>query len=261
MAQYETLTVERIGRVERITLNRPDAANGLNLTMAQELARAAAACDADPEVRAVLLTASGRFFSAGGDLKWMEANAGDVGRAIKELADTLHRALASFARMDATMVVAVNGVAAGAGFSMALLGELVFAAESAKFTSAYTRAGLSPDGSSTYLLPRLVGLRRAQELMLTNRVLSSAEAAEWGLVTMVVSDDELSQIALDAATALAAGSKGAQSKVKQMLMSSFSTDFEAQMEIEARNIAACAASPDGAEGRDAFIAKRAPKFD
>jgi 2-(1,2-epoxy-1,2-dihydrophenyl)acetyl-CoA isomerase len=261
MAQYETLTVERIGRVERITLNRPEVANGLNLTMAQELARAAAACDADPEVRAVLLTASGRFFSAGGDLKWMEANAGDVGRAIKELADTLHRGLASFARMDATMVVAVNGMAAGAGFSLSLLGELVFAGQSAAFTSAYTRAGLSPDGSSTYLLPRLVGLRRAQELFLTNRVLSAAEAAQWGLVTMVVPDDELQQVALDAATALAAGSKGAQSKVKSMLLSAYSTDFETQMEIEARNISGCAASPDGAEGREAFIAKRAPKFD
>jgi 2-(1,2-epoxy-1,2-dihydrophenyl)acetyl-CoA isomerase len=260
MAQYETLIVERIGRVEHITLNRPESANGLNLTMAQELARAAAACDADPEVRAVLLTAAGRFFSAGGDLKWMEANAADAGRAIKELADTFHRALTSFARMDAPMVVAVNGMAAGAGFSMALLGELVFAGESAAFTSAYTRAGLSPDGSSTYLLPRLVGLRRAQELMLTNRVLSAVEAAQWGLVTMVVADDELSQVALDAATALAAGSAGAQAKVKSMLLSSYSTSFETQMEMEARNIAVCAASPDGTEGREAFIAKRAPTF-
>ncbi|MBA3744218.1 enoyl-CoA hydratase-related protein [Sporichthya sp.] len=261
MAQYETLIVERIGRVERITLNRPEAANGLNLTMAQELARAAAACDADPEVRAVLLTGSGRFFSAGGDLKWMEANAADAGRAIKELADTLHRGLSSFARMDAPMVLAINGMAAGAGFSLALLGELVFAGQSAKFTSAYTRAGLSPDGSSTYVLPRLVGLRRAQELMLTNRVLSADEAADWGLITEVVPDEELAQLALDAASALAAGSKGAQSKVKQMLMSAHSNDLEAQMEIEARNIAGCAASSDGTEGREAFIAKRAPKFD
>lgn len=260
MAQYETLTVERIGRVERITLNRPDAANGLNLTMAQELWRAAAACDADPEVRAVLLTGSGRFFSAGGDLKWMEANAADAGRAIKELADTLHRGLASFARMAAPMVVAVNGMAAGAGFSLAIGGELVFAAESAKFTSAYTRAGLSPDGSSTYVLPRLVGLRRAQELMLTNRVLSSAEALDWGLVTAVVPDDALADTALEAATSLAAGSLGAQSAVKQMLLASYANGVESQMELEARLIAGCAGSPDGTEGREAFIGKRAPKF-
>lgn len=261
MTQYETLIVERIGRVERITLNRPDAAHGLNLTMARELATAARRCDRDADVRAVLITATGRFFCAGGDLKEMEAHADDPGLFIKELADTLHRATSSFGRMDAPVIVAVNGVAAGAGFSLAIGGELVLAAESSKFTSAYTKAGLSPDGSSSYMLPRLVGLRRAQELMLTNRVLSSGEALEWGLVTQVVPDDQLADVALEAATAIAAGSKGAQAAVKQMLLATYANGLEAQIELEGRLIAACAASSDGAEGRAAFIAKRAPKFD
>ena len=260
MTQYETLIVERIGRVERITLNRPDVAHGLNLAMARELAVAARGCDRDPEVRAVLLTASGRFFCAGGDLKDMEAHAAAPGRFLKELADTLHRANSSFARMDAPVVVAVNGVAAGAGFSLALSGDLVFAAESAKFTSAYTKVGLSPDGSSTYLLPRLVGLRRAQELMLTNRLLSAAEAETWGLITRAVPDDQLAGVAMQAAEALAAGSKGSQSAVKQLLLGTYANGFETQIELEGRFIAACAASPDGAEGREAFLAKRAPKF-
>ncbi|WP_028984665.1 enoyl-CoA hydratase/isomerase family protein [Sporichthya polymorpha] len=258
--QFETLTVERIGRVERITLNRPDDAHGVNLTMARELAVVARECDRDSEVRAVLLTATGRFFCAGGDLKEMAAHADDPGLFVKELADTLHRASSSFARMDAPVVVAVNGVAAGAGFSLAISGELVFAAESAKFTSAYTKAGLSPDGSLTYLLPRLVGLRRAQELMLTNRVLSAAEAEAWGLVTRVVPDAKLADVALAAATDLAAGALGSNSAVKSLLLSSYGNDVEAQIELEARRIAACAASPDGAEGREAFLAKRAPKF-
>lgn len=260
MAQYETLIVERVGRVERITLNRPDAAHGISLTMARELAAVAHGCDRDPEVRAVLLTASGRFFCAGGDLKEMQDHAADPGRFVKELADTLHRANSSFARMDAPLVVAVNGVAAGAGFSLALGGDLVFAAESAKFTSAYTKAGLSPDGSSTYLLPRLVGLRRAQELMLTNRVLSAAEAEAWGLITRAVPDDQLTGVAMEAAEALAAGSRGSQSAVKQLLLSTFGNGLETQIELEARCIAACAASSDGAEGREAFIAKRTPTF-
>lgn len=260
MAQYETLIVERIGRVERITLNRPDAAHGISLTMARELAAVARACDRDPEVRAVLLTASGKFFCAGGDLKEMEAHAADPGAFVKELADTLHRASSSLARMDAPVVVAVNGVAAGAGFSLALAGDLVFAAESAKFTSAYTKAGLSPDGSSTYVLPRLVGLRRAQELMLTNRVLSAAEAEAWGLVTRTVPDAQLAEAAGAAAEALAAGSRGSQSAVKQLLLGTYANGLETQIELEGRFIAACAASPDGAEGREAFIAKRTPKF-
>jgi 2-(1,2-epoxy-1,2-dihydrophenyl)acetyl-CoA isomerase len=260
MAQYETLTVERIGRVERITLNRPESANGLNLTLAQELVRAAAASAADDEVRAVVLTGAGRFFSAGGDLKWMEAHAAEAGPAIKELADNLHRATTTLARMDAPVVVAVNGMAAGAGLSIALGGELIFAAESAKFTSAYTRAGLSPDGSLTYVLPRLVGLRRAQELMLTNRTLSAAEALDWGLITRVVPDAELADVALSAATELSAGARGSNAGVKHLLLSTYANGLETQLEIEGRTIAACAASPDGAEGREAFLAKRAPKF-
>lgn len=260
MAEYETLRVERHGRIERITLNRPDLANGLDLQMARELAVAAARCDEDPEVRAVLLTATGRFFCAGGDLKAMEEHADHPGRFIKELAGTLHIAMATFARMDAPLVVAVNGTAAGAGFSLAIAGDLVIAAQSAKFTMAYTRAGLSPDGGSTYLLPRLVGLRRAQDLMLTNRVLSSAEALDWGLVTSVVADEELSTVALATAESVAAGSKGAQTAVKSMLLTSFTNPLETQLEIEARNIAACAQSDDGTEGRQAFIAKRSPKF-
>ncbi len=260
MTQYETLTVERIGRVEKITLNRPDAAHGISLTMARELAAVARGCDRDPEVRAVLLTATGRFFCAGGDLKDMEAHAADPGLFVKELADTLHRASSSLARMDAPVVVAVNGVAAGAGFSLAIGGELVFAAAAAKFTSAYTKAGLSPDGSLTYLLPRLVGLRRAQELMLTNRTITAAEAEAWGLITRAVPDDQLADVAMEAAVALTAGSKGSQSAVKQLLLSTYANGFEAQIELEGRFIAACAGSPDGAEGREAFIAKRAPKF-
>ncbi|HUR76225.1 MAG TPA: enoyl-CoA hydratase-related protein [Sporichthya sp.] len=111
------------------------------------------------------------------------------------------------------------------------------------------------------MLPRLVGLRRAQELMLTNRVLSSTEALDWGLITQVVPDDQLADAALDAANALAAGSKGAQAAVKQMLLATWANGLESQLELEGRLIAACAASPDGAEGRQAFIAKRAPKFD
>jgi len=177
VTEYQTIKFEQSGPITRITLNRPDAANGMNDTMTRELADAAKGCDT-AATKVVVLTGSGRFFCAGGDLKSF-ATAPSRARFIKGVADDLHRAISTFARMDAVLIIAVNGVAAGAGFSLAVTGDLVLAAESASFTMAYTRAGLSPDGSSSYYLPRLIGIAKTKELMLTNRTLSSQEASQW----------------------------------------------------------------------------------
>jgi 2-(1,2-epoxy-1,2-dihydrophenyl)acetyl-CoA isomerase len=172
----------------------------------------------------------------------------------------LHAAISRFARMRAPLVAAVNGTAAGAGFSLVCAADLVVAAESARFTMAYTRAGLTPDGSSTYFLPRLVGTRRALELMLTNRTLSAAEALEWGLVNRVVPDAELEEQATSLARSLAAGPTAAFGSVKRLVENSTRDSLESQMEHEARAIADAARSPDAREGIDAFFAKRAAKF-
>ena len=158
------------------------------------------------------------------------------------------------------MITAVNGAAAGAGFSLAVLGDLTLAAESASFTMAYTRVGLTPDGSATYLLPRLVGMARAKELMLTNRRLSAQDALQWGLVTEVVADDALATRADELATAMLVTSGGANGGVKALLHDSFGNGLEAQMEAEGRLIAQRAESADGREGVDAFLAKRTPDF-
>lgn len=259
MTTYDTLTFAQDGPVTRIVLNRPDAANGLNDTLARELVDAAARCDV-PETKVVLLTGAGRFFCAGGDLKAMAASPLGPGRFVKRLADDLHRAISTFARMDAVLIIAVNGIAAGAGFSLAMIGDLVLAAESASFTMAYTKAGLSPDGSSSYYLPRLIGVRRTQELMLTNRRISAPEAAQWGLVTEVVPDDGLAARVDSLVAEIAGAAKASSSAVKKLLMTSFSNGLEEQMEIEGRIIAACADNPDGREGIDAFVNKRAPTF-
>jgi 2-(1,2-epoxy-1,2-dihydrophenyl)acetyl-CoA isomerase len=162
--------------------------------------------------------------------------------------------------MRAPLVIAVNGTAAGAGMSLAITGDLVLAADSAKFTMAYTAAGLSPDGSSSYFLPRLVGLRRAQELLFTNRRLSAAEALDWGLVTQVVTDGELAETAQTLATRLAAGPTSAYGMVKSLLIDTYDTSLEGQMELEGRGIADMAAGPDGLEGIAAFVNKRTPAF-
>lgn len=258
MSEYQTIAFARSGAVASITLNRPDAANGMNDTMTRELADAAARCDTDA-TKVVVLTGSGRFFCAGGDLKSF-ASAPSRGRYLKGVADDLHRAVSTFARMNAVLITAVNGVAAGAGFSLAVAGDLVLAGQSASFTMAYTRVGLSPDGGASYYLPRLIGLRRTQELMLTNRTLSAEEACRWGLVTEVVADGELADRADALAGQLAGGPGESHAAVKRLLLGSPRTGLEEQIEMEGRLIAANADSADGHEGVDAFLAKRRPAF-
>ncbi|KUH83894.1 MULTISPECIES: enoyl-CoA hydratase-related protein [unclassified Mycobacterium] len=258
MTDYETLTFEQTRAIARITLNRPDAANGMNATMTRELAAAAKQCDTDA-TKVVVLTGSGRFFCAGGDLKSF-ASAPDRGAHIKGVADDLHRAISTFARMNAVLITAVNGTAAGAGFSIAVTGDLVLAAESASFTMAYTRVGLSPDGSASYYLPRLIGITKTKELMLTNRTLSAQEASAWGLVTEVVPDAELADRAAKLADQMAATAAGSNGGIKQLLLGTFKNGLEEQMELESRLIAGRAVSRDGVEGVDAFLAKRKPEF-
>lgn len=259
MTDYATLAFEQAGPVTRIVLDRPGDANGMIDVMTRELADAARRCDA-ADTKVVVLTATGRFFCAGGDLKAMASSPLGPGRYVKGIADDLHRPISTFARMDAALITAINGVAAGAGFSLAIIGDLVLAAESASFTMAYTKAGLSPDGSSSYYLPRLIGVRRAQELMLTNRRLSALDAAQWGLVTEVVPDDALATRTDALATEMAAAARDSTAAVKKLLLTTFGNGLDEQMEIEGRLIAACAESPDGREGRDTFLAKRAPRF-
>src|SRR5216683_5923375 len=220
---------------------------------------AARRCATDPEIRAVLLSGAGKIFCAGGDLKAFAAQAHDeLPGYIEQVTLHLHQAIAHFTRMNAPVVVAVHGSAAGGGFSLAVSCDFVYAAESAKFTMAYTRAGLTPDGSSTYFLPRIIGYRRALELAITNRVLSAREAAEMGLVTRVVPDADLIAEATKFATQLAAGPTAAYGGVKRLLIDSFTNTLEAQMYLEGDYISAMGRTADGREGIASFLAKRPP---
>ena len=186
---YDFLTFEVWEGVGLICLNRPDDGNAITLEVARELLEVAGRCDADPEVRAVVLTGRGKMFCAGGDLKAFAAQGDKISLYMREVTQAFHAAIARFNRMDPPVVAAVNGTAAGGGLSLALAADLVIAAESARFTMAYTKIGLVPDGASTYFLARLVGLRRAKEMVLLNPVLSAAQALEWGLINQVVADD------------------------------------------------------------------------
>ncbi len=172
----------------------------------------------------------------------------------------LHRAVYLFARADAPLVIAVNGNAGGAGMSLAAAGDLVIAGESTRFTLAYTRVGLSPDGSSTYFLPRLIGLRRTMELALTNRTITAHEAASWGIVTRVVPDSEVVVQAQNLAVELAAGATRSYGAVKRLLYASANATLAEQMEHETEAIAEVSRSEDSREGIAAFLAKRPPVF-
>lgn len=260
MPNFKTLNFSIENRVATIRFNRPDAANGLNLAMATELADAARVCDNDTELKAVVLSGEGRFFCAGGDVKAMLDSEQGAGAGVARIADELHKALSIFARMESPVICAVNGTAAGAGFSIAVSGDIVIAAESAKFTMAYSKIGLSPDGSSSYYLPRLIGIRRTQELMFTNRVLSAQEALDWGLITRVVAEQDLEAETTKMTEMFVQGSKGSNAAIKRLLLDTFANNLESQMEIEGRTIAACGKTPDGKEGVSAFVEKRAPKF-
>lgn len=258
--QFESLRFEKQDGVAIITLNRPEAANGINLSMAEELLKTAIACSEDDSIRAVVITGEGKMFCAGGDLKSFATFGEELPSALKLLTTNLHSAISRFARMNAPVIVAVNGVAAGAGLSLSVCGDMVFAAESSKFTMAYTAAGLSPDGSSSYFLPRLIGVRKTQELMLTNRRLSAAEALEWGLINKVIADDALLDEAMSLAKSLAQGPTQAFGMVKKLMLSTFSEGLESQMEIEAQGIVSMAKGKDGKEGISAFVNKRKPEF-
>ncbi|HEV8716653.1 MAG TPA: enoyl-CoA hydratase-related protein [Candidatus Binatia bacterium] len=246
--------------IARITLNRPEAANALNLEMSKDLMHAALQCSEDPNIRAVIITGAGRMFSGGGDLKSFAAQGEHMPYHLKEVTTYLHAAVSRFTRMDASVIAAVNGTAAGAGLSLVCSCDLVLAAESAKFTMAYTRVGLTPDGSSTYFLPRIVGLKRALELTLTNRLFSAQEAQEWGIVTKVVPDANLQTEADALAAQLASGAIGALGAAKRLLHSGWNETLETQMELEAQAIAVRAHTADGREGIAAFLEKRAPQF-
>jgi 2-(1,2-epoxy-1,2-dihydrophenyl)acetyl-CoA isomerase len=236
--------------------------NALNLEMAKELLDAAMRCDETTGVRAVVVAGAGKTFCAGGDVKRFgtEAESEQLPTYVRAITTYLHAAISALARMNAPVIAAVEGSAAGGGMSLALACDLIIAAESARFTAAYTRIGLCPDGSMTYSLSRLVGVRRALELTLTNRTLTAAEALDWGIVTAVAPDGEALLRADELARQLAQGPTLAYGATKRLIHAGWSETLETQMMAESQAISTMAGTADAHEGMTAFLAKRAPEF-
>ena len=252
---YDTVVYEVKDAVARITLNRPRAYNALDLTLARDLFAATLEADEDAAVRCIVLTGAGAAFCAGGDVKAFAAAGARAGLFIKELTTYLHGTISRLCRSPKPVVVGVNGVAAGGGMGLAISGDLVVAAESARFTMAYAAIGASPDASSSYFLPRLVGIRRAIELHYTNRVLSAREALEWGIVTRVHADAEFPAALAGLACDLAGGPTLAFGRAKRLFHHASEESLETQMELEAQAIAASAHTDDFQHAVAAFATK------
>jgi len=255
-----SVLVTRSGPTAHITLNRPAQGNAIDLGMARELAAAALACDIDPSVRCVVLTGNGRLFCAGGDVGLFLDAGPQIASCLSELAGAVHVALTRFARMQKPLLTLINGPAAGAGLSLAVSGDVVLAARSAHFTAAYTALGLTPDGGMTWILPRLIGTRKAQEMLLTNRRVDAVEAERIGLVTRVVDNEALAAEGAQIAATLARAPTQALGATRSLLLQSFESSYETHLEREARAIVAAGRSAESAEGIAAFAAKRPPNF-
>lgn len=256
----EILIYRTAGGIARLTFNRPEAMHGLNVEMASAFRVALERALADPDLRALVITGSGRAFSAGGDVTAFHAHADDAPAYLREVLLHFHTGLEYLMELEAPVIAAVNGMTAGAGMGICMAADLAIAAESAVFTMAYTAIGATPDGSSTWFLPRLVGLRRAMELVYTNRRLDAREAEEWGLVNRVVPDGELAAEVTALAERLAAGPTRAYAGARRLIRESLDNPLHSQLALEERAITAMGATADFREGIAAFAGKRPAVF-
>ncbi len=245
------------GGVVLLTLHRPEGHNALDAALTAAFRDACEALLATPGVRAVVLRGAGSGFGVGGDLAAMR---GDPEPVAAQLIDGLHGGLKRLALLDAPVIASLHGVVAGGSLSLALGCDLAIAADSARFNLAYARIGASCDGSSSWQLPRLVGLRRAMEIALLSETLTAEDALRLGLVNRVVPAAELEAETLALARRLADGPTLAYGRLKRLLRQSFDTPFDQQLDAEAEAFRASTRSADFAEGLDAFFAKRPPRF-
>ena len=260
---YEAITYEVDGGVATLTLNRPDALNALNAQITEELHKALAEASGDPAVRCLLITGNGRGFSAGADLTQLEDSyrRGEPVPLGDLLRDGYNRIILPIVHMEKPVVAAVNGVAAGAGCSLALSCDFRIASDKARFFQAFIKVGLVQDSGASYFLPRLVGFARAMELALLGDIIDASTALQYGLVTKVVPHDSLMEEARSFALMLAQGPTRAFGLSKKALYFGTDNGLEATMDYEADLQAEMALTADHMEGVRAFLEKREAKFE
>ena len=254
------MTYEVKDNVGYIHFSRPEGANAVNPAFCRDLKNVMLEIESDDDVRSVAVTAEGKVFCAGGDLKEFNAAGPDLPEVVAAMLEDLHDAIYKMNEIPKPFVAGVQGAAGGAGMSLVSAFDLVVSGESAKFTMAYTKVGLTPDGTSSYFLARHVGLRRMLDLTLTNRVLSASEAETWGLVNRVVADEDIASAATALAQDLASGAPNAAGVAKTVIYRGYENALEEAGDFEAQNIVRAAGTNDGQEGIAAFVERRDPKW-
>jgi 2-(1,2-epoxy-1,2-dihydrophenyl)acetyl-CoA isomerase len=247
--------------VGHLRLNRPEASNGMDVPFLRALYDAVMAAHGEPRLRVLLLSGEGPNFCAGGDVKTFASKGAALPDYLREATSWLQVCVQGLLSLQRPVIASVHGYAAGGGgFGLVCASDLVVAAESAKFLAGATRVGMAPDAGVSVTLPLLVGLRKALEIILTNPVLTAAEALEIGLITRVVPDDELAAQSLTLARSLAGGATMALGAAKRLVWSGLGARVEAQLPEEARTVAELSGTADAREGLAAVIGRRAPLF-
>lgn len=259
MTDFENLRVRIEDGVGHLTIDSTSAMNALNPTLVTELHDAAVALGEDDAVRAIAITGTGGVYNAGADLSTLDGSAGDA-EALRHLAGTLHDAIVTLHGSGTPIVTGVNGVAAGAGFGLAIMGDIVLVSDEATLEFAYPRIGLVADGASTFFLPRLVGQRRAMEIVLRDEPIDPGEAVDIGLATEVVEHEHLDERLADVAGEIAQGPTVAHGLAKELLFESYGRTLAGQLAAETEAMTVAARTDDWERGHAAFFEDGDPDF-
>lgn len=257
---YETLDLTVEDGFARLVLNQPELGNPFNAQMCADMGRVGSDLMGRGDVRAVLLTGRGKFFTVGGDIRMFAEQLDTLPAQILEWTSTLHMGLARLKRLNAPLVVAVHGICMGGGVALAGTCDLVYAGRSARFGAAYPQIGYSCDAGASFALASRMGIARARRFLLLNEMLSADQALTAGLADYVVDDAVLADTAEQAARQLALGPTRAFGDIRRLIDKALRTPMESQLEDEAQALSSCAASLDAREGITAFVEKRAPNF-
>ena len=256
----DTILFSQSGSIGTLTFNRPDVYNAMNIELIHALRDVTAEIVVSKTLRAVILKGAGKAFLAGGDVGLFYKQRESMGN-VKPLGDALHASIKNIRNMPFPVIAQIHGACAGAGLSVAMAADFAIAAEGAQFNTAYTKIGLSPDGGSTFFLPRYVGMKRAIELTMLAELFDAKAAAAMGIINRAVPADQLEQEVAALAERLSNGATQAFARTKKLINQSFVTPIDKQLDDEIAYFAECAMTNDFKEGVTAFVEKRKPRFE
>ena len=254
-----TILFSQVGSIGTMTFNRPDVYNAMNSELILAMRDVTAELATSKTLRALILKGAGKAFLAGGDVGQFHKQRNAMGD-IKRMGDALHTGIKNIRNMPFPVIAQVQGACAGAGLSVAMAADFAIASEAAQFNTAYTKIGLSPDGGSTFFLPRYVGMKRAIELTMLADMFDAKAAASMGIINRAVAADQLEQEVAALAERLSNGATQAFARAKKLINQSFVTPIDKQLDDEIAYFAECAVTDDFKEGVTAFVEKRKPRF-